>query len=775
MKKQTNPSIKAQILRSTFILLALVAVTAIPFALAHPRSPGTAKRSVAASAMQADRTLTFADRVAYQRAMEEVYWQHRIWPKANAGPKPPLAKVMSEAQIEEKVEDYLRNSQALEDYWQKPITPDQLQAEMERMASHTKQPGVLRELFAVLGNDPFVIAECLARPILAERLLTELYAHDQRFHGELKRRAEAELRTHRSLKDMKQTSGMHTEAEWIKSDSAETGSASADTKNIEAVKMNGSEWQERIEKLAGEFGSAKEGDALGQIKTGVLSPLQEDEGHYYAVAVMKKGKDRLKLATVAWLKEPLRSWLAKAETQVPVTMAAVSASYTLPVIASPSAGCTDDTWMGTRFTNIPAGRDSHTAVWTGSEMIVWGGYDGNAWLNTGGRYNPITNSWTVTSTNNAPTGRWLHTAVWTGSQMIVWGGAAEGPVYLNTGGRYNPTTDSWTPTSTTGVPVRYSHTAVWTGSEMIVWGGLAGSPNYLSTGKRCCAQFAASTPTSTRPTTATASPTPSPTPSSSGGRYNPITDTWTATSTTNAPDGRAYHTAVWTGSEMIVWGGLGVGLVYLNTGARYNPSTDRWTPTNVPTASADHTAVWTGSEMIVWGGTGNGFVNARYDPSTDSWTATSTTNAPDARTGHTAVWTGSQMIVWGGYNSSSFYLNSGGKYNPSTDSWTATSLFNAPTARQLHTAVWTGSQMIVWGGITPPSTPTPPPHPSPSPTPSPTPTGTPIPTPTPPGTGGIYDPITDSWTATSTIVAPAGRQFHTAVWSGSQMIVWGGW
>src|SRR5215471_17245004 len=76
------------------------------------------------------RTLTFAERVAYQRAIEEVYWRHRIWPKANAGPKPPLDKVLSQAQIEKKVEDYLRKSQALEDYWQKPITPDQLQAEM---------------------------------------------------------------------------------------------------------------------------------------------------------------------------------------------------------------------------------------------------------------------------------------------------------------------------------------------------------------------------------------------------------------------------------------------------------------------------------------------------------------------------------------------------------------------------------------------------------------------------------------------------------------------
>src|SRR6267154_4362475 len=124
------------------------------------------------------RTLMFAERVAYQRAIEEVYWRHRIWPKENANPKPPLDAVMSQTQIENKVADYLRSSQALEDYWQRLITPDQLQAEMERMASHTKQPGVLREIFAALGNDPFVIAECLARPVLAERSLTELYAHD---------------------------------------------------------------------------------------------------------------------------------------------------------------------------------------------------------------------------------------------------------------------------------------------------------------------------------------------------------------------------------------------------------------------------------------------------------------------------------------------------------------------------------------------------------------------------------------------------------------------
>jgi hypothetical protein len=98
--------------------------------------------------------LSFADRVAYQGAIEEVYWRHRIWPKERPDPKPSLDAVMSQAELENKVTDYLRKSQALEDYWQRPITGEQLQAEMDRMAKHTKQPEVLRELFEALGNDP---------------------------------------------------------------------------------------------------------------------------------------------------------------------------------------------------------------------------------------------------------------------------------------------------------------------------------------------------------------------------------------------------------------------------------------------------------------------------------------------------------------------------------------------------------------------------------------------------------------------------------------------
>src|SRR5947199_10595537 len=92
--------------------------------------------------------------------------------------------VMSQAQIEAKVAEYLREAQALEDYWQRPITAEQLQAEMDRMAQHTRQPEVLRELFEALGNDPFVIAECLARPVLTEHLTADLSEQDKTNHAQ---------------------------------------------------------------------------------------------------------------------------------------------------------------------------------------------------------------------------------------------------------------------------------------------------------------------------------------------------------------------------------------------------------------------------------------------------------------------------------------------------------------------------------------------------------------------------------------------------------------
>jgi N-acetylneuraminic acid mutarotase len=314
---------------------------------------------------------------------------------------------------------------------------------------------------------------------------------------------------------------------------------------------------------------------------------------------------------------------------------------------------------------IPRGRNYHSTVWTGTEMILWGGVGPT---NTGDRYNPATNTWAPVSTVGAPAPRYYHSAIWTGSEMIVWGGY---PGHLNDGACYNPVTDTWRPVSTVGAPAgRRDHTAVWTGSEMIVWGG-------------------------------------SSTNSTVGGRYNPVTDTWTPMSAVGAPAGREYHTAIWTGSEMIVWGGTlpysNNGYTYLNDGGRYDPATDTWTPLNTIGAPAPryaHNMVWTGSEMIVWGGhnaTSHFGDGGRYDPATNGWSPVSTENSARARSYHSGVWTGSEIIVWGGYDGAND-LNTGGRYDPVGNFWSELTLSGVPTPSQnrSHSAVWTGSKMNVW-------------------------------------------------------------------------------
>jgi N-acetylneuraminic acid mutarotase len=328
----------------------------------------------------------------------------------------------------------------------------------------------------------------------------------------------------------------------------------------------------------------------------------------------------------------------------------------------------NDTWTPTGVSPAPSDRHRHTAVWTGNQMIVWGGANNASSLGTGSRYDPATDSWSATAIAGAPSARERHTAVWTGSKMIVWGGASAGG-NVNEGARYDPLTDTWSPTATTGAPsARSNHVAVWSGNRMIVWGGGA----------------------------------------TTGGRYNPVTDTWAPTTMTGAPAG-SLGSAVWTGSEMIVWGG-DTDIAYVNAGGRYNPVTDSWlstATTGAPTGRNRHIAAWAGGRMVVWGGFGLNIGigeteplrdGGRYDPVTNTWAPVSSVGAPSERFRPTAVSTGSRVIVWGGDNASTV-LRSGGRYDPATDTWLPTSLLNGvPYIRSGHTAVWTGDAMIVWGG-----------------------------------------------------------------------------
>jgi N-acetylneuraminic acid mutarotase len=115
-------------------------------------------------------------------------------------------------------------------------------------------------------------------------------------------------------------------------------------------------------------------------------------------------------------------------------------------------------------------------------MIVWG--SGNY---TGGRYNPLTNNWTEITIENTPEARRDFSTVWTGTEMVVWGGRRTYNVsftaYLNSIGIYNPARDVWRNPATQHTPDgRYNHSAVWTGTDLIIYGGLVEDDQATSSG-----------------------------------------------------------------------------------------------------------------------------------------------------------------------------------------------------------------------------------------------------------------------------------------------------
>ncbi|WP_147443162.1 kelch repeat-containing protein [Corallococcus sp. AB011P] len=90
----------------------------------------------------------------------------------------------------------------------------------------------------------------------------------------------------------------------------------------------------------------------------------------------------------------------------------------------------------------------------------------------------------------------------------------------------------------------------------------------------------------------------------------------------------------------------------------YGPLGDGWLampPEGTPKARGSHTAVSTGSRMIIWGGTspncgsGGGVCSdgAAYDPATDTWAPLRTEGAPSARSEHMGLWTGNALFISG--------------------------------------------------------------------------------------------------------------------------------
>ncbi len=337
--------------------------------------------------------------------------------------------------------------------------------------------------------------------------------------------------------------------------------------------------------------------------------------------------------------------------------------------ARPGDGSLPNGWRPVSRSNAPAARVGHSAVWTGSEMIVWGGLKDGQPDDEGGRYDPRTDTWQAVdkSGSNVPADRAYHTAVWTGSEMIVWGGRASAA--LNDGARYQPAGNVWVALAGAGMfAARSRHAAVWTGSEMIVWGGLAQDDRPLA----------------------------------NGSRYTMADARWHGLAGSGAPAGRYGFPAVWTGSELWVWGGLGAAGP-LADGARFLLSGDSWRAlpaASAPSARSSHVGVWARErgEVLVWGGLGAAGPladGAAFAAASDAWRPLEPAGlAP--RSEHAGVWTGQALVVWGGLGAA--LLGDGARLEPGTGQWVALPDSGAPSPRKGHTMIWTGSEVIVWGG-----------------------------------------------------------------------------
>jgi len=363
-----------------------------------------------------------------------------------------------------------------------------------------------------------------------------------------------------------------------------------------------------------------------------------------------------------------------------------------------AAGTCVDPWEPVAAEGAPSARSNHVAVWTGSKMVVWGGLSngsGNGAVATGGVYDPTTYTWTTTSPVGAPKARYDATAVWTGTEMVVWGGLDSHGLALNDGARFDPTKNAWTPISLSLAPTpRGGHSAVWTGSEMIVWGGksdvgeLSNGARYNPTTNAWTLIMTYASPQTARTRHCAVWDKAKSLMNVVGGfgdnvtdavtdvyfpngtarallQYAPVGENWYNTGEPSEPSARSNHTCVYDGLKTIVFGGMVSG-TYHPSGAAWDPTLG-WTTIGgtLPEPRADHSAVWLDTQkvMVTFGGRNPNPLDSGdiYNSASNSWIG-QVPRALSARYSHTAVATGDRMIVWGGTGPMMDRLANGGIY-----------------------------------------------------------------------------------------------------------------
>ncbi|HEX9428620.1 MAG TPA: kelch repeat-containing protein, partial [Candidatus Polarisedimenticolia bacterium] len=435
-------------MKSRYALCCMVLFAALAFEPASPR----------------DADVTFEQRLKAQRIIEKLYYSHQI------GATRPFDEAVPQELLREKVRRSLKLTVALERLWNTPITAEMLRGESQRIALKTRMPGRLSELYTALGKDPALFQETLVRASLAERLARGFFSQDQRIHGAARHQAEALRRGLLSgTLDLEAEAG-NRRIEVVARPDRSAGGALPDQSTFSPEEFDSwrslaPALVREIGPLREEEGAftirviLAEDDRSTKVAIYSLPKLSWDE---WWNGVSVDLDERTVRAVARGGRAPIPVGGPDTQWRPEEFLAAISTSDSATASSTGLAGSCDtaDSWTrGSLATPTPDPRAHVTAVWTGSVMLIWGG---NFYTNpgvqegTGSRYDPATDLWTPISNLGAPAPRTGHTAIWTGSEMVVWGGKGYGPasgcsgvVAFNScefidGARYDPASDRWT-------------------------------------------------------------------------------------------------------------------------------------------------------------------------------------------------------------------------------------------------------------------------------------------------------------------------------------------
>jgi hypothetical protein len=322
------------------------------------------------------------------------------------------------------------------------------------------------------------------------------------------------------------------------------------------------------------------------------------------------------------------------------------------------------------------GRIAASVVWTGNEMIVWGGVSGTYTKEAradGAAFDPVAGSWR--SIRRAPRGvigGSGQAAAWTGKRAVLWAGnSLEGP---SRGALYNPRTDRWRKLRRGPLGNREGYVSAWTGTELVVIGG--------SSGDALVKPIAAA--------------------------VDPRTDSWRRLPGLNHLDGLLPSGAVWSGDRLFV-----AGLAYDCPQGQPCTSTPIFLAYDVETDEAETIDLsaapspsitpigWTGTEVFATGEDPASVVF--YDPSTNMWLK----GAPAPCLVNTA---GYRQTAW----LNGRYVASCGRdalqvYDVASDTWKTIPAGRSPlNSREGSAIAWSGTDLIVWSGtVYRPGNPTP--------------------------------------------------------------------